>query len=205
MAKFRVGDMVKDKFGSMLRVVKTSASDQVVVEPVDPQRDGERHVESEKYLTAANSAIHSSNPVVQNALKARNDDIPEGWHRIGFGNFKNGDYLAIGNVVYKIIEPFRHSDEVKVNPVGGGMAETIDLLHAVGPLAKNSACSTIAKNAEDAGLVRALESAKESIGSALHRFNSINHGDVKWAQSVNRDCDDVARAINKATWTIRNQ
>ena len=132
--KFKSGqNVVLKETGEKCRVMGYTKNGLVTL----AKADGRLYGDFAEDAIAANSCA-SSNPVVQNALKACNDYIPEGWHRVGHGNFKNGDYLTLGNVLYKIVEPFQYSDEVKVKPVSGGMMKTVDLLHAVGPLAKNS-------------------------------------------------------------------
>lgn len=204
-AKFKAGDRVK--------VLGSEWKGTFVIE--DDGRDGtyrlkgtEEWVDGGK-LKIANSAIKSSNPIVANAIKACNEFIPKGWKRdSNYGAFKKGDFVLLDRKIYKIVDDFKYSDEVPVQPLHGGSTEIRDLLHAVG-IVKNSTVATnkgIDNPAElraAADLARALADAKTKVGAALGKFNSTKFADIKWAQSVNKKCDAVAAAINEARTAIQ--
>lgn len=92
-----------------------------------------------------NTTIKSSNPIVANALKAcngYNEYIPKGWKRdTNYGNFKKGDCVLLERKIYKIVDDFKYSDEVPVQPLHGGKTKIRNLLHAVG-IVKNSDVAT---------------------------------------------------------------
>lgn len=142
-AKFKVGQKVARVSDGKVGVIQEAYADGTYAVHVDGEANPNKMPENR--IRAVNSSIKSTNPIVSNAIKACNEYheyIPKGWKRdSNYGNFKKGDYVLLDRKIYKIVDDFKYSDEVPVQPLHGGKTEIRDLLHAVG-IVKNSYVAT---------------------------------------------------------------
>ena len=185
-AKFKVGQKVARVSDGKVGVIQEAYADGTYAVHVDGEANPNKMPENR--IRAVNSSIKSTNPIVSNAIKACNEYheyIPKGWKRdSNYGNFKKGDYVLLERKIYKIVDDFKYSDEVPVQPLHGGKTEIRDLLHAV-RIVKNA--FTIASNSEVEITLRYASRAQSAMRDAVRAVSGAKISSTNTIECRSRD------------------